>query len=144
MSFVTKFATHSLKTTDNIMAMNGTAAPTATRLTANALARLMEEKPDSATFQPVLQIAGALLFCRVNESVSSHSFILSRVGSFLFPFRERCGPFAVLASESFDDARDHRKRRRRRRWSRRRHHCVVSLSLSTLSFSLARASRGGI
>jgi len=45
------------------MAMNGTAAPTA-RLTANALARLMEEKPDSATFQPVLQIAGALLFCR--------------------------------------------------------------------------------
>jgi len=48
-----------------IMAMNGTAAPTtATRLTANALARLMEEKPDSATFQPVLQIAGALLFCR--------------------------------------------------------------------------------
>ena len=65
MSFVTKFATqNSLKTTDNIMAMNGTAAPTATRLTANALARLMEEKPDSATFQPVLQIAGALLFCR--------------------------------------------------------------------------------
>ena len=65
MSFVTKFATHSLKTTDNIMAMNGTAAhPTTTRLTANALARLMEEKPDSATFQPVLQIAGALLFCR--------------------------------------------------------------------------------
>ena len=66
MSFVTKFATqNSLKTTNNIiMAMNGTAAPTATRLTANALARLMEEKPDSATFQPVLQIAGALLFCR--------------------------------------------------------------------------------
>jgi len=65
VSFVTKFATqNSLKTTDNIMAMNGTAAPTATRLTANALARLMEEKPDSATFQPVLQIAGALLFCR--------------------------------------------------------------------------------
>jgi len=44
------------------MAMNGTATPTA-RLTANALARLMEEKPDSATFQPVLQIAGTLL-CR--------------------------------------------------------------------------------
>jgi hypothetical protein len=65
VSFVTKFATqNSLKTTDNIMAMNGTAAPTTTRLTANALARLMEEKPDSATFQPVLQIAGALLFCR--------------------------------------------------------------------------------
>tara|TARA_B100001250_G_C19433416_1_gene628503 strand:- start:400 stop:522 length:123 start_codon:yes stop_codon:yes gene_type:complete len=38
------------------MATNGTTA----RLTANALARLMEEKPDPAAFQPVLQIAGAL------------------------------------------------------------------------------------
>ena len=64
VSFVTKFATqNSLRTINTIMAMNGTAAPTA-RLTANALALLMEEKPDSATFQPVLQIAGALLFCR--------------------------------------------------------------------------------
>ena len=33
------------------------------RLTANALARLMEEKPDPATFQPVLQIAGTCV-CR--------------------------------------------------------------------------------
>lgn len=121
------------------MAMNGTAAPTATRLTANALARLMEEKPDSATFQPVLQIAGALfvLSSRMRERIVSfiHSFILSR-GSFLFPFREeRCGPFAsprVLMTRATTA-------KRRSSSSLRR----LSFSFDSLSLSFSRASRGG-
>ncbi len=128
-SLSSQFATHSLRT--NKMAMNGTATPTA-RLTANALALLMEEKPDSATFQPVLQIAGTLL-CVANESLS-HSFSLSlSCGSFLSFSRvlwSFCRPRPRVLITRATTAKDGDGDDRR--------HCV-SLFLFRLSLSLARA-----
>ena len=62
-------------------------------LTANALARMLEERPDPSAFQPVLQIAGN---CFVYVF-----FIIKRYSCFLFFFFERIDSFFARERSNF-------------------------------------------